>query len=1052
MADPMADPMAHPMAHPMAGGPVARPVVGRAAEIATLHQALAQAGAAEGGLVLITGEAGIGKTFLARAALREPPVACSVLWGTCRDDPGVPGLWPWVEVLRAAAETGLLPAAEASELEGLIGAPAGPGTEVAGSAAGKQAPGGQEVRRFHMFDNVARALRRAAAVRPLVVVLDDVHWADAGTLRLLRFLQPDLPRSRMLVVAAYRADEVGGDSVQLVLDELAARSLVLPLRGLDVDGVAQLLGPTGAPGSGAARDDAAAVLVRTGGNPFLVQQVMRLSEGAAGLPAGVREVLGRRLARLPAECVRLLEVAAVAGREVSVAIVARAADVPAEQVWPALVPAVSAGVVGHTDPFTVRFSHDLFREALSAAIDPTARAAANGRVADALEAVLPPGIRGRAGEIARHRVLAPPGHPGDVVGSLRAAAEEATANLAFEEAAEHLVVAARMAGLAGDTLLHRQLVLDLGDAQRRAGDLVPACESYRDAAQAASDDAGTLARAALGLHQVGAATWSSHADVIALLRQAIAARAEQDATTARLLAALARELAHGPGARSEALAVSSRAVALAGRIGDPAVLAIGLQARHDALWAPGSARQRLDVLADMQRAAAAAADPVMAWEALFGQFVALLELGDFEAYSVFFQVVEATDRLGQPHYRWVMQSRRAVLAIFAGRLEAAEALLPQIAETGQLLGEPDGMNVVGDLMWQLAALRGTRRMLRDSWAAVADTIPPMMRARVEGLAALEDGDPASGLAAVRPWVESALDGVRGWQVLGNAAMLAELAAAAGDEALCRRLYDRLAPHAGEIVVTGGAANVAGPVSLYLGLIASRLGRRTDAVAHLRHAVEASERLDARPWAARARHELACLPRDKPTSAGSPAGNAFTCQQDVWTLAFAGSVVRMRDAKGLRDIAQLLAAPGRDVPATALLGAGLLGAGFEQDTAMGADTVLDEQAVRTYRRRLESLQVELDAADATGDVARSARVQSERDALVAALARARGLGGRPRRLGDAGERARKAVTARIRDSLNRIQARHPALGEHLRQSIVTGTCCAYRPVSDVHWQL
>ena len=82
-----------------------------------------------------------------------------------------------------------------------------------------------------MFDNVARALRRAAAVRPLVVVLDDVHWADAGTLRLLRFLQPDLPRSRMLVVAAYRTDEVGGDSVQrLVLDELAARSLVLPLR------------------------------------------------------------------------------------------------------------------------------------------------------------------------------------------------------------------------------------------------------------------------------------------------------------------------------------------------------------------------------------------------------------------------------------------------------------------------------------------------------------------------------------------------------------------------------------------------------------------------------------------------------------------------------------------------------------------------------------------------------------------------------------------------------------------------------------------------------
>ena len=136
-------------------------MAGRAAEIAALHQALAQAGAAEGGLILITGEAGIGKTSLVRAALREPPVACSVLWGTCRDDPGVPGLWPWVEVLRAAAETGLLQAAEAIEIEGLIGVPAGPGIEAAGTVA----PGGQELRRFHMFDTVARALRRAASAQ-----------------------------------------------------------------------------------------------------------------------------------------------------------------------------------------------------------------------------------------------------------------------------------------------------------------------------------------------------------------------------------------------------------------------------------------------------------------------------------------------------------------------------------------------------------------------------------------------------------------------------------------------------------------------------------------------------------------------------------------------------------------------------------------------------------------------------------------------------------------------------------------------------------------------
>ena len=192
----------------------------------------------------------------------------------------------------------------------------------------------------------------------------------------------------------------------------------------------------------------------------------------------------------------------------------------------------------------------------------------------------------------------------------------------------------------------------------------------------------------------------------------------------------------------------------------------------------------------------------------------------------------------------------------------------------------------------------------------------------------------------------------------------------------------------------------------------------------------------------------------PAPSPPPAGNAFTSQEnafsrqeDVWTLAFAGSVIRLPDAKGLRDIARLLATPGRDVAATALLGAGT-----EVEAAMGADVLLDEEAIRSYRRRLTSLEAELQAADAAGDEARSAQAQSERDALVAGLSSARGLAGRPRRLGDSGERARKAVTARIRDSLSRIQARHPALGEHLRQSIVTGTYCAYRPDAEIDWRL
>ena len=175
----------------------------------------------------------------------------------------------------------------------------------------------------------------------------------------------------------------------------------------------------------------------------------------------------------------------------------------------------------------------------------------------------------------------------------------------------------------------------------------------------------------------------------------------------------------------------------------------------------------------------------------------------------------------------------------------------------------------------------------------------------------------------------------------------------------------------------------------------------------------------------------------------PEDNAFRREADVWTLTYAGRTVRLRDAKGLRDLARLLAAPGEEVTATELLG---LPAG------PGADPVLDERARADYRRRVAELDGQLAAADATGNAAASARLTSEREALVRELARASGLGGRRRRLGDEAERARTTVTARIRDSLRHVEQVHPELGAHLRASVATGVRCAYRPADAVRWRL
>ena len=179
---------------------------------------------------------------------------------------------------------------------------------------------------------------------------------------------------------------------------------------------------------------------------------------------------------------------------------------------------------------------------------------------------------------------------------------------------------------------------------------------------------------------------------------------------------------------------------------------------------------------------------------------------------------------------------------------------------------------------------------------------------------------------------------------------------------------------------------------------------------------------------------------------------------MWHVAYAGREVRLRDSKGLRDLARLLEDPGRPVPAVALLAA--TGAptgrpvavddGLHEPGDLG--DVIDQRAREAYRRRLAELDEEIDDADQAGDPERSARAAAEKDALVAQLAAAYGLGGRPRRAGDPAERARQTVTARIRDALGRIEAVHPELGQHLRRSVRTGRICAYEPDSPVHWSL
>lgn len=167
---------------------------------------------------------------------------------------------------------------------------------------------------------------------------------------------------------------------------------------------------------------------------------------------------------------------------------------------------------------------------------------------------------------------------------------------------------------------------------------------------------------------------------------------------------------------------------------------------------------------------------------------------------------------------------------------------------------------------------------------------------------------------------------------------------------------------------------------------------------------------------------------------------------MWALGFAGKVVRLKDAKGLRDLAVLLARPGHEVATVGL--AAVPGAPRQR----ALDDQVDARARDAYKARLVEVEAELDQADLAGDAARSERAQHERDAIVAQLAAAYGLGGRSRRVGGSDERARQAVSWRIRDALARIERVHPELAGHLRRAVRTGTFCVYDPADPVEWSL
>ncbi len=999
-------------------------LVGRADVKAAVVAALDDARSGAGHLLLIGGEAGIGKSavlsYLADAARED----CRVLRGFCLAGSGVPPYWPWIQVLRA---TGVA-AGHLGEAGRLFDTTSG-AIDPNGALAAADA-------RFRLHDAIGRVLTTLTADRPVVVMLDDLHWADEQSLAVLPFLTQAMAADRVLIVGAYRDTEAPP-----ALLGLTGGAHHIQLTGLTLAEVQAMV--RSLPGTTPSPDLTKKVWRRSAGNPFFVRELTRLIQAQGNdrlpghLPAGIIETVRRRLARLPSDSARLLDWAAVAGRDIEVTLLVHAGAASDESTgFGLLVPARRAGIVTTDDP--PRFTHDLFRDAVLDAMPQPAAETRNLAIARALQAR---SGTGDAARIAAHLLGAgPSAREGAVEFSVRAA-RDASARLGHDDACAHYL---RALPLLDDGDPRRlELLLELAAAHDRNGSIEAARARYRQAAEMAhtAGDTAALARAALGLQMLGTRSQASIDDVVQLLREAdhrLGVDEAHRALHSLVLTGLTRALRHGgePHTMQQLVPIADRAVQLAEAAGDPAALATAKLALHDAQWQPGSAHARLPVVDEMLAAAIDAGDQELVALAHQLRAAALIELGDPAGRDELLRFVTLANALGHVRGRWAALTRQACFAQIAGRADDAAALAAQALELGRAIGEPDAEGCFYTLRGSLVALGGEAPEHLLDRADPMWPLFPLLRAWAP--AVHEDLDAAR--EALGDF--SVLD-VIVWTGLEALAVAAVVFAAVGSPEQCRWTYQRLLPFAGTHVVVGGCAAYHAAADHHLGALAAALGDRTNAEVHFENALTMHRRLGAAGWERLSQRALNRLVASAPLP-----DNEFRLVDGQWVIRFDGRFVHLQDAKGLRDLARIIGAHGAEVHVRELVDP-------EAGTAIvgtGADPVLDEQAKAQYRRRLDELADQIVEAEEIGRSARAGELVDQRAALIRELAAATGFGGRDRRLGDESERARKTVGARLRDSLRRIDRVHPQAAAHLREAVRIGTSCSYQPVEPTAWRL
>jgi hypothetical protein len=1048
-----------------------------------------------GGLVVIRGEAGIGKSRLAEAA-GEAAIdsGFALVWGRAIETGSAPAFWPFSEVLR-----GLLwrdPSFATKLSERLKTALSTLVPELASDAV----PGvlhalPSQHARFVLLEAFASALSQAASAQPLLVVLEDMHAADLDSLQGLEILASQVRSAKIVLLVTTRPVSTSEAQVAQAFERIARVSSTVTLTPLSNDEIRAVAEATlGCPLDSAWID----ALSRTSeGNPLFVIELCRLwsSKRAQGiaplsgsLPATVRGTIRSRLDSLSEPARRLVHTAAVLGRQLELnvlfAVLSDLEDPDAH-----IEEVVDARIFEPVYEGRLRFTHVLLRDVAYACLTVSQRETLHRTIADHLGQAARSHIRWP--ELAHHLLAS--GHVALERGieAARSASEQAFTRFAFDEASHwaERAIAAHTPLERAEPLRHGDLGLTQARALIAAGHLEEGrAICVRTFERARDLDLPELAGRAVLEYGHAFVVGVVDDTLIRLSEQALALLpASEKGLRARLSArrAAAMQPALDPG---EPIALARAAVQEARELAQPNVLLETLRSATSTMADLEDPRVRRAYDEEMVALARSLEMPFDELKGLQRLTFDCFEVGDVAtAHATLARLCALSERLAIPQARWIALGLSAMARTREGAFERAQVLLEQAREQGKqardltagralLLQRICQLRLIGHGEEALALLDHEFELLSEvsTTSAWHGALRTYLRGLTGSVSRMEEGVVADACRLGDP---------------GVLIFCAEHALRARDREAASALMKPLRERVGLFASWGLLGlTVEAPFDRSLAHVQWALGALDEAVACMESALDLCEATGAGPHEALISAELSELLRERnrsqdrersealaasserllaelgmkatpgfsraaashgpkpqteklPTSPLEtlPMVPAFARHGERWDVNWQSERLSLEDTKGLEFLARLVGSPGRRFHVFELLQ-------VRRDEVDGGDAgeLLDDTAIDSYRQRVHTLREQAGEHEAQGAEQAAQRVRAEIEAIEDELSRALGLGGRKRRQGSAVEKARINVQRRIRDALRRIARTSPALARYLDKSIKTGTTCVFDP--------